>query len=175
MNWESSTRMLMDAGLRNAVFAQFHLWKAVADAINPLLGLSLLVVAVRMRRDGAHRDGSRQALRFLVQSVLSLVLAWACVRGLRSLHLGGHGSQFPSGHMAFAVSAALSLILWKRKLVWVLLPLLVFYAWLMMALRFHLWMDIVGGLILALVVSGCCRRGTKTLQLHPEVHNEKRT
>jgi len=149
--------MLMDAGLRNAVFAQFHFWKAVADAINPLLGLSLLVVVVRMRRDGAHRDGSRQALRFLVQSVLSLVLAWACVRGLRSLHLGGHGSQFPSGHMAFAVSAALSLILWKRNLVRVLLPLLIFYAWLMTALRFHSWLDLLGGVAASVFVWCLCR------------------
>jgi membrane-associated phospholipid phosphatase len=161
--------MLIDAGLRDAVFAHFRFWDAIADSINPLLGLSLLVVAVRMRR-----DSSRQALGFLAQSVLALVLCWVCVRVLRELHLGAPGTKFPSGHMAFAVSAATSLAFWKRRTLWLLVPLLVFYAWLMVALRFHNWMDIMGALILAFFVSWCCGQRTKASQTIPEVHDEMR-
>lgn len=165
--------MLMDAGMRDAVFAHFHFWDAIADAINPLLGLGLLVAAARMRR-----DNPRQALYFLVQSVLALVLCWRCVKGLQDLHLGLHGSKFPSGHMAFAVSAATSLAFWKRRTLWLLVPLLAFYAWLMVALRFHNWVDIAGALVLAFVVSWCCswccRRLIKTPQATPETVPEVR-
>lgn len=166
--------MLIDAALRDAVFADFRFWDAIADSINPLLGLCLLVVAARMRH-----DNPRQALYFLAQSVLALVLCWACVERLQDLRLGLHDTKFPSGHMAFAVSAATSLAFWNRRTLRFLVPLLLFYAWLMVALRFHNWLDIAGALILAFLLSWCCscccRLITKTPQTASAARDEKRT
>ena len=131
--------------MNDAVYQHFHAWKGVADCINPLLGLWLLYAAFRPR-GVPIRD-------FWWRVVASLVVVYIVGHSNRWFHLWPAHRLFPSGHMGFATCAAIALAAWNRKTWRVTIPLLIFYAWLMVALRFHDWLDIAGALVLASFVS----------------------
>lgn len=141
-----------EASWRNAFFRQIETWDRVADSVNPLLFICLLGAALCLSR-ASHAN----AWRFLGRSALALLLVFASVKLLQKLDWFEAGraqieGNFPSTHMAIATSLAISLFFAARK--WLsLLPLLVFYAWLMTALRYHLWIDILGGAFVAFFVT----------------------
>lgn len=135
----------MENDLRQAVFHDFRFWRHVADAVNPLLALALLILFFLLRR----HDKSR-ARDFGWRALFSLVVAWAIVRDLRFYVFSHFDLRFPSGHLTFALCAALSFTLWKRRSAWILTPILISYAWLMTALRFHNWLDLAGAIPVAL-------------------------
>ena len=139
---------LMEQGWRNAFLLQEEMWDRVADSINPLLFIALLGATLCLSRTSHAR-----ALRFLGRSALAVLLAFIAVKALQRLDWFEAGraqidGDFPSTHMAVAVSLSTSLFFAARK--WLLLlPMLVFYAWLMTALRYHWWIDILGATFIA--------------------------
>lgn len=142
----------LEALWRRRVFDNFGNWDAVADSINPLLALLLLGAALWISRDSHAR-----AWRFLGRSLLALVLTFLIVKIAQKLdwfEVGRSGikGDFPSTHMAVCASLVTSLWSLNRRWIW-LAPLLFFYAWLMTALRFHLWIDIVGGALIAMLAT----------------------
>ncbi len=135
----------MEMAWRDAVFHNFRFWRHIADVFNPLLGLALLGIFFVVRRrdtDTARNIGAR--------ALFSLVVTWAVVRDLRFFVFSNFDMCFPSGHLAFALCAALNLLFLKRATWRITLPLLLFYAWLMTALRFHDWIDLMGAVPVSL-------------------------
>ena len=145
----------MDELWRAAVFRDFHFWDKMADAINPTLGVALLLVFVALRQHDAAK-----ARLWGWRALFSIVLAWAIVRGLRLYVFTTPGLKFPSGHLSFALCAALALANWKRETWKITLPILVCYSWLMTALRFHSWLDLAGALAVALLSGWSVERVT---------------
>ena len=141
-----------EASWRNAFFRQIEIWDRVADSINPLLFVCLLGAALCLSRT-SHAN----AWRFLWRSVLAVLFAFVAVKLLQRLEWFENGraqirGDFPSTHMAVATSLATSLFFAARK--WLCLaPILLFYAWLMTALRYHLWIDILGAAFIATLIT----------------------
>jgi membrane-associated phospholipid phosphatase len=142
-------------------------WDAIADCINPLLGVVLIGAAFFVLR--------RHAWLFLLRAWLAVGLVFVLAHLPRWLHLFGE-RKFPSGHMAFAACVATSLILLNRRWAIALLPLLVAYGVLMMALGFHDALDLGAAVVLAVPLTLWCQRPmlvknraqdqTKTAQLN---------
>lgn len=131
---------------RTDVFRNFATWDRVADAFNPLMALLLLGAALWLSRESQAR-----AWRFLGRSVLALVITFLMVKVLKRFDWFEPG-DFPSTHMAVAASLLVSLVSLSRG--WLLLlPLVAAYAWMMTALRFHTWIDIVGGASVAIAIT----------------------
>lgn len=140
----------IEQGWRADVFRHFRQWDNIADSFNPLLIVLLLIVTLWLSRDTHAR-----AWRFLGRSLLALGLTFLICKVVQKFHLlethdiKGH---FPSTHMAFSTSLATSLFYGNRR--WfLLLPIIIAYAWLMTALRFHTWAHIGGGALLAFFVT----------------------
>lgn len=120
-------------------------WKIVADSVNPLL-----TVAVAM--EFFFRIDSGNKAMFLLRGLASLGLSLLVVHFIRWLHLWPAHPLFPSGHMTFYTALAASLFLRDKRSLVFTIPLGVFYAWLIVRLGFHTWIDLLG----ALVVGSAC-------------------
>ncbi len=141
-----------------AIYQHFHAWKGIADCINPLLGIWLLAAAFSLRSPnvGAGKIGAGKVIErneFLWRSMAAITVVFLVGHLNRWLHLWHDHRMFPSGHMGFSVCAAIALGVWNRKTLAILIPLLMVQSWLMIALRFHDLLDIVGAVILASIVS----------------------
>lgn len=133
----------MEAVWRDAIWQNRHFWDSyVADSINPLLGIALILFCLTAKPPQTARI-------YLLKSGLALLLIYVVAHLNKWLHLWPSHRNFPSGHTVFAVSVAVALALWNRKTLVVTAPLLLFYGWLMVALRFHDWLDIFGGVALS--------------------------
>ncbi len=110
----------------------------IADAINPLLGLCLLLAPFFIRRS--------QPARFSLRAWSAIALVYLLAHFPRWLNLFGK-HPFPSGHFAFALCAATSLAWLERRFLWVLAPLLAFYGALILRLAplyHHTPLDLAG-------------------------------
>ena len=127
-----------------------HSWKQIANSINPLL-VVLFLVAFIWRSYG---DKSFRAGGFFVYAFLSLLVSFVLgrVNGeleiWRGLPLDPGDYEFPSGHMCFAVSMAVSLVMLYRRFLFFVVPLLAFYGALIVYLGFHGWLDVIGAWVL---------------------------
>lgn len=159
----------MENHLRDAIFSDFGFWRHIADAVNPLLAGTLLLLFFSLRR----RD-REMARAFGWRVLFSLVVAWAIVRAFRYFIFSHFDMRFPSGHLTFALCAAISLALWKRRSWRITVPLLLFYAWLMTALRFHNWLDLAGAIPVALASQWAVARSMKMMKTRRRVVNAQR-
>lgn len=121
---------------RNITRMTYEQWDKVADSVNPLLVLALLVLplVLRVRRPALHWLGA-------------LVAVGACelvAHVLRRLHWVP--GKFPSTHFAFA-AACLSALVILRPRWWPLwLGLGTGYGALMLYQRYHTWQEMAGAL-----------------------------
>lgn len=114
-------------------------WKIVADCVNPLMTLAVAMeILVRIP--------SGLKVRFLLRCIASLALSLLIVHLIRWLHLWPACPLFPSGHMTFYVALAASLFLRDKGSLVFTFPLGFFYAWLIVRLGFHSWIDLIGAL-----------------------------
>jgi hypothetical protein len=123
-----------------------HSLRQIANSVNPLLTV-LFLVAFFSR---AQRDKTFRANEFFVRALLSLLVGFALgrVNSIFKIWPGfpldpGH-YEFPSGHMCYAVSVATSLVMLNRRFLFFVVPLLDCYGLLIVFLRFHGWIDVIG-------------------------------
>lgn len=127
-----------------------HSLRQIANSINPLLVVVFFVAFFwRFRHDKTFR-----AAELFARALLSLLVSFGLGRVNAELKIWpglpldpGH-YEFPSGHMCFAVSMAISLIMLYRRFVFLVVPLLLFYGALIVFLKFHGWLDVFGAWIL---------------------------
>jgi membrane-associated phospholipid phosphatase len=130
-----------------------HALRQLANSINPLLTV-LFLVALFQRAFVARGDRTFHAGECFLRAVLSLIVAFGLGRvneALRiwpGLPLDPGRYEFPSGHMCYAVSVATSLVMLNRRYLFFVVPLLGFYGALIVFLRFHGWIDVIGAWVL---------------------------
>ena len=92
----------------------------------------------------------RVALALLITFVLAHINHWMV------LWKGHH--LFPSGHMTFYLSVATSFFLLDRRSAILTVPVALLYAWLIVDLDYHSWLDLFGAMILSIPVTLYCHR-----------------
>jgi hypothetical protein len=127
------------------------LLKPFCNSINPLIALILALVLLKM-----HLGKNPGTLPFFFRSVAALLATYLLAHLNRRYHLWPAHLLFPSGHMAFFVSASVSLFLLDRRWLLLSLPLGILFGWMMVALHFHPWFDLWGAIILAVPVTLLC-------------------
>jgi len=121
----------------------------VADLVNPLLAVCVLLAPRLSRRPGG---------RFLLRALLAVAAAYAATFLDRQLHLwAGLGLDF-STHTAVAVALALSLVAWNRRWLAFALPVLAGYAALMIRLHYHSLADILTTAAVVAPLAWLCHR-----------------
>ncbi len=147
----------------NFLHFDYHSLRQIANSINPLL--TVLFLATFFLR--ARRDKSFGALSFFGHAFLSLLLSFVLGRVNDTFNiwpgfpLDPGKYEFPSGHMCYAVSMATSLVMLSRRFLFFVIPLLLFYGALMVLLRFHGWIDVIGAWILMTPLSWAIHKGAK--------------
>ena len=134
----------------------------IADAINPLLTILLIGAIIWRRRADAHFP----IAQFFFRSLLAIIAAVILGRINEALHLwpglptDRRPYEFPSGHMCYAVSVAVSLVLIHRRWLFFVVPLLAFYGTLIVLppLSYHSGLDIVGAGYLTAPIALLCHR-----------------
>ncbi|MBV9867282.1 MAG: phosphatase PAP2 family protein [Abitibacteriaceae bacterium] len=132
--------------------------KHLANLVNPLLFV-LLVVAPFMATRQRERPvaATRPTLwLFLVRAIVGLLVVYVFAHVNRWLHLWPSHKLFPSGHLAFTASVATSLFLLDRRWLWLMLPLTLIYSAMVVALGYHVWLDIFGAWIIAPPLTYIC-------------------
>jgi membrane-associated phospholipid phosphatase len=125
----------------------FHQLRLVASSINPIL-LAVLVFYA-WKKNPHPLDGAA----FLLRSAGALLVAFVLSHLNRWGHLWPGHHYFPSGHMTFYLSTATSLFFLEKRSAFLTLPIAAGYGWLMVWLRFHTWLDVVGAALVALPVT----------------------
>lgn len=127
-----------------------HSLRQIANSVNPLLVVLFFVAFFRR----ASHDKTFSAAEFFVRALLSLLVSFFLGRVNAELKIWpglpldpGH-YEFPSGHMCFAVSVAVSLVFLQRRFLFFVVPFLAFYGALIVFLKFHGWLDVFGAWIL---------------------------
>jgi membrane-associated phospholipid phosphatase len=122
----------------------------IADIVNPLLVVWFLVAFLwRVRTDRSFRG-----FGFFMRAFMALLVSFGLgrVNGeleiWRGLPLDPGNYEFPSGHMCFAVSLGVSLVLLYRRFVFLVVPLLALYGALIVFLGYHGWLDVIGAWVL---------------------------
>lgn len=131
-------------------------WDSIADKVNPALLLLLIVATWLVSRKQFHSGAF--FFRFLGRAVMAILLVYVLAHLPRWLHWNPFQSKFPSGHTAFAACAITSLWLLDARSKYFTLPLLGLYAALIVALGHHIWIDILGALVLAPPTALWCHR-----------------
>ncbi len=112
----------------------------IADAVNPVLAL-LALVFPWLDREAIRRCGSRWS--FWTRTLLSLAVVYAIMFADERFRLwSGLGLDY-STHTAFAVVIITSMSAMNRRWLFVLVPVLVAYAALMIYLGYHSLLDIL--------------------------------
>ncbi len=140
-----------------------HSLRHLANSINPLLVMVFFTAFfVRFRHDKTFR-----AAEFFGRALLSLLVAFGLGRLNAELKIWpglpldpGH-YEFPSGHMCFAVSIAVSLVFLQRRFLFFVVPLLLFYGALIIFLKFHGWTDVIGAWLLMAPLAWLIHKGAK--------------
>ncbi len=108
----------------------------IADAINPLLAISVIVGAIYLERGRAWNSLLRAAIAYLlVQQSAKLVQK-----------LGPLGHHFPSTHFAVALCFATFLALLNRKLIVIAIAIVVAYGALILWQHYHTPLELIGAL-----------------------------
>ncbi len=111
----------------------------IADAVNPLLGLSVVAGALWLER--------ARAWEFLLRAVIATLLVQQSAKWVQ--HLGWLGPDFPSTHFAVALCLATLLALLHKKLIPVAIGVIVAYGALMLWQRYHTPLEMAGALYAA--------------------------
>jgi len=128
----------------------------LAFSVNPVL-LFVFVACVVGKLNS--RD---KRVQFLVRSAAALLITFPLAHINRWMHLWKHHFNFPSGHMTFYISVAVSFFLLDRRSRLFTVPFALFYGWLIVFLGYHAWLDLSGAVVLAVPVTLLCH--SKSLQ-----------
>lgn len=109
--------------------------KLVADCVDPLLGVLALCQLWRLARD--RRRG------FVLATLGALALLYLFNQADRTFRWWPSMGLDFSMHTAAGVSLATSLVVADRRWIWLVVPLLIAYGFLMDHLGFHGWGDIL--------------------------------
>ncbi len=109
---------------------------AIADAVNPLLGVAVVAGALWLWRTSAWN--------FLLRAVIATLIAQQSAKWVQ--HLGWLGPKFPSTHFAVALCLATLLALLHRKLIPVAAAIVVAYGALMLRQNYHTPLEMLGAL-----------------------------
>jgi len=121
-----------------------HALRQIAGSVNPLLTVLLIGAIFWRRRVDARFPMARFALCALLAIVASVILG----RINEKLRLWPADLEFPSGHTCYAASVATSLCLLNRRWLFFVVPLLAAYGALIVHLKFHVWLDVIGAWVL---------------------------
>ena len=128
---------------------------AIADAINPLLGLGVIV--------GASWFERARAWEFVLRAVVATLIVQQSAKLVQKL--GWLGPDFPSTHFAVALCLATCLALLRRPLVPIAAGAVAAYGALMLWQRYHTPLEMLGALYaipLAIVAQRFGRKRAKT-------------
>lgn len=147
----------------------FQLLDTIADSVNPCLGIAILVFAWL---PAARGYGSPWSL--LGWTIVGL----AIVYGLQYLDNRAHlwpavGLDY-STHTAVAVSLSTSLVVANWRWLFVLIPVLVFYAVLMMYLDYHSLTDILSTAVVVAPLTWAVHRLARRISLFGAAPPQKR-
>ena len=121
---------------------------AVADAVNPLLAVAVLVITGKRWR---HSWVSGMA--YFVAASVGLAGIYAVAAADTACNLWGRfGGDF-SLHSAFAVSAAVSLVAWRRRWFGAMCAVIAAYLVLIVALHYHSIADVLTATVVALIIT----------------------
>ena len=110
-------------------------WDAVADCVNPILGIALLAAALLSRNPCRWN--------WLARALFAVALVYVLAHLPRWLHLFGE-RRFPSGHLAFALCAGASLVRFNRRWLFCVIAIIFPYSALILALQYHDIIDLAG-------------------------------
>ena len=133
--------------------------ETLADLVNPLLGVTVLIAAATATR---RRSAERPAWRFIVGTVAGLAVVYAVHNLDAHFHLWAQFGLDYSTHSAVAVSLVTSLAVGSLRRLVVLLPVLVGYGWLMAHLGYHTLGDMLSAAMLAAPTTWLCHRFART-------------
>lgn len=120
----------------------FALAHFLANAINPILGILLLIAPLVVKR-----RIPRQIAKFWAASAIGVAVSVLLAEeGKRMVVLAGHPG-FPSGHETFALACAVNLLCWRTAYIYIALPLVLIIGWALVTAHFHQTIDIFGALI----------------------------
>ena len=108
----------------------------IADAFNPLMGVSVVVAALWLER--------ARAWDFLLRAVIATLLVQQSAKLVQ--HLGWLGPKFPSTHFAVALCLAMCLAMLRRQLIPVAIAAVAAYGALMLWQRYHTPLEMIGAL-----------------------------
>lgn len=108
----------------------------MADAVNPLLGVSVVIAALWLER--------ARAWDFLLRAALTTLVVQQSAKWVQ--HLEWLGPKFPSTHFAIALCLATCLALLRRQLIPVAVGAVAAYGALMLWQRYHTPLEMFGAL-----------------------------
>jgi len=135
-----------------------HSLDLLADAINPLLVLALIVAPLLVCR----RAGEPLPWSFWLRSALAIALVYLVAHFDRRWHIWASWGSDYSTHSALALAAALSLACFRRHWLNFLLPLLLLYGALMLVLGYHTVTDMLTTALLVVPLTLLCHRVRST-------------
>lgn len=106
----------------------------IADAVNPLLGVAVVVGALYLERG--------RAWEFLLRAVVATLIVQQSAKIVQ--HLGWLGPKFPSTHFAVALCLTTFLALLHRKLIPFAAAVVVAYGALMLWQHYHTPLEMLG-------------------------------
>lgn len=124
----------------------------IADAVNPLLGVSVVVTVLWLER--------ARAWDFLLRAALATLIVQQSAKFVQ--HLNVLGPKFPSTHFAVALCLATCLALLRRQLIPIAVGAVAAYGALMLWQRYHTPLEMLGALYavpFAMVAQSFKKRG----------------
>ena len=123
----------------------------IADAVNPLLGVAVVVGAVYLQR--------ARAWNFLLRAVVATLVVQQSAKIVQ--HLGWLGPKFPSTHFAVTLCLATFLALLNRKWIPFIAAIVVAYGALMLWQNYHSPLEMLGALYAIPCAIIACRIGRR--------------
>ncbi len=125
---------------------------SIANLVNPALTVWALLVLWRTLRQARARGEEGQAASFgrtLGVWLGAVLLVFVVAHANRWGHLWHGHKYFPSGHAAYASCVATLGWARQRRSIFFTAPLILLYSLLMVRLGYHVWLDIIGALAFA--------------------------
>jgi membrane-associated phospholipid phosphatase len=133
----------------------------LAEGINPLLAACLLVTPLTAAAAG-RQESPRAGAAWVVRCGLGVAAATLLAKAGKRYEVWGGHPLFPSGHTAFAVTAAVCLVARDRRWAIVAVPSAALIMWGLVRAGYHDVPDVLGGAALGLAVGAATVRGGRS-------------
>ena len=122
-----------------------------AKAINPIL--CLLVLAAPF-----YTPRQTPPWAYWARTVLGIGLAVILAESGKYFEVWPGHPSFPSGHETFGLAAAVSLVVWDMRWLWLAVPFIVLLSWALVAAQYHHPLDVAGAWLLGPPFALLCHR-----------------